>query len=179
MAVKKTKTNFAGATLPDRFGLRRDHGLEAGEVADSKEDIDRWSQHRRSDYIAPSWWRPQAAVPDHRLQTRQGRDSRPGRLYPVRPQSQRSYCAPQLRRRREALHPGSTRGQRGRDARVGLRRRDQAGQRTSSAQRPGRNDGPRHRDAARWRGQVGSFGGNFGSVDVQRGRPRSAPSAFR
>ena len=56
----------------------------------------------------PRRW-PQAALPHHRLQARQDRRARQGRVDRVRSEPHGAHRAPPLRRRREALHPRARR----------------------------------------------------------------------
>ncbi len=72
--------------------------------------------------------RPQAALPHHRLASRQDRRAGHGRDDRVRPEPHGAHRAPALRGRREALHPRPRRPGRGRQDRLEPPRRHQARQ---------------------------------------------------
>ena len=81
----------------------------------------RWPQQLRPQDLPAPRRRPQAAVPDHRLQAEQGRRSGQGGRHRVRPQPQRPHRPAPLPGRREALHPGPGPGAGGRPAPVRAR----------------------------------------------------------
>ena len=113
--------------VPVRLGLRRDHPVQARALPRGPQARHRRPQQLRAQDGPAPRWRPQAAVPHHRLQAGQGRRPRQGRRHRVRPQPQRPHRAAALLRRREALHPRPRPGQGGRRA----------------GQRPGLGDPPR------------------------------------
>ena len=86
-------------------GLRRDHEVEAREVARRRAQEERRAQRARAQDRPPSRRRRQARLPAHRLQAAQGRRRRARGRDRVRPQPLRLHRAAALRRRREALHP--------------------------------------------------------------------------
>ena len=107
----------------------------------------RWSQHARPHHQPLPWRRPQAALPHHRLAPRQDRRSGRGRFDRVRSEPHRAHRAPQLRRRREALHPRARRHEGRRHGRREPQRGHQARQLDAAPPHPARHDDPQPRDA--------------------------------
>ena len=119
MPLRSRKPTSAGRrfqTVSDFAEITRDRPEKslAGTQA-----LHRWPQQPRPQDLPAPRRRPQAAVPDHRLQTGQGRCSRQGGRHRVRPQPQRPHRPAPLPRRREALHPRPVPGAGGGHAPVG------------------------------------------------------------
>ena len=95
-----------------------------------------------------SWWRGgghKKRLPRHRLQARQARDPGEGRLHRVRPEPLVAHRAPELRRRREALHRRAGRPRGRSDRRVGPRGRHRRRERAAPEVDPARHRRPQHR----------------------------------
>ena len=106
MAIRRVQADVAGPPLHERSRLRGDHEDEAGEVAcSSRSTKNGRPEQPRPHHDAAPGRRPQAALPHHRLQARQGRRPGEGRRDRVRPEPLGAHRAAPLRRRREALHP--------------------------------------------------------------------------
>ena len=68
-----TVTSLRPCGLARHVPSLRRHDVRAREVAARQEDPDGWPQQLRPQDLASPRWRPQAAVPRHRLQAEQGR----------------------------------------------------------------------------------------------------------
>ena len=104
--------------------------------------------NQRPPHLVVARRRPQADVPDHRLQARQARHPGEGLDGRVRPEPIGADCAPDLRRRREALHPPADRAEGRRHDRGGRQRRHPAGQRAPAEEHPARHAGAQRRAEA-------------------------------
>src|SRR5437588_11668410 len=85
-ANPQAKAHLARPAVRDVPGLRRDHPLGAGEVADRGAEEIRRPERVRAQDLAPPRWGGQAAVSQDRLQAAQGRGAGEGRADRVRPQ---------------------------------------------------------------------------------------------
>ena len=106
-------------------------------------------QQQRPHHDAPPGRRPQAPLPDHRLQAHQGRRAGDGRRDRVRPEPLGADRAAALRGRREGLHPRAAAAEVGATVQSGAGRRHPARQLPAAVRDPDRHDGARHRAAAR------------------------------
>ena len=100
----------------------------AGRVARREPEARLGTQQQRPHHDAAQGRRPQAALPDRRLQAQQGRHSGEGRAARIRPEPQRATRAAAVRGWRAPLHHRAARRRRRRAADVGRRGADQAGQ---------------------------------------------------
>ena len=115
----------------------------------SKRKQDRRPQPPRPHHHPPHRRWPQAALPHHRLQARQGRHPGARRAGRVRPEPHRAHRAAVLRRRRAPLHHRAQGHDAGRPADGGPRCADQGRQHAAAAQHADRLDRALHRDEAR------------------------------
>ena len=134
--------------LHDGLRLRRGDEVEAREGADREADEEGRPQQQRPHHDAPSGRRPQAPLPDHRLQAHEGRHPGEGRRDRVRPEPLGADRAAPLRRRLQVVHPRARRAARRLRGPVGPRRRHQAGQRAAAREHPDRHARPQRRAQA-------------------------------
>ena len=105
----KSQADLAG---PPRAGQGRQSAPAqgaAGRRARREPEARLGPQQQRPHHDAAQGRRPQAALPDRRLQAQQGRHPGEGRAARVRPEPQRAPRAPALRRRRAPLHDRAAR----------------------------------------------------------------------
>ena len=178
----QVQADDAGSSWLERRRLRRDHAVDAGEVAASVRCT------RRAAATTPAASRPVTRVAATSARTASSTSvahdkdgvAGQGRAHRVRPEPHRAHRAAALRGRREALHHRAEQAA-ARATRVenGPSRRHQARQQPAAAQHPGRYRHPRHRAAARRRREDRPLGRRQRAARRQ-GRPlRPAAHALR
>ena len=157
MALKKYKPTSPGRRFMSVSTFEEITKTEPEKSADRADQEDRRSQRQRSHHDAPPRRRPQAPLPDHRLQAPQGRDSGQGRRDRVRPEPLGADRAAPLRGRREGVHPRARAARGRRDRRVRPERRHPARQRAAAREHPDRHARPQRRAEARAGRQDGAL----------------------
>ena len=110
-ADSQVQPDVARPAVPDGPDVRRHHDVGAAQAAGrAAARVGRPQQPRPADVVVARR-RPQADVPHHRLQARQARHPGEGLDDRVRPEPIGAHRAPDLRRRREALHPPADRAE--------------------------------------------------------------------
>ena len=121
MALKKYKPTSPGRRFMADVRLRGGHEVRAREDAARADHEEGRTKQPRPHHDAPPGRRPQAALPDDRLQADEGRRPGEGGRDRVRPQPVGADRAAPLRRRREGVHPRSRAAAGRLDRRVGAR----------------------------------------------------------